>query len=330
MKTFNRLNKPKLKSEDLIAKMRDEKGILFNIMDETKAETYLLDRNNYLRTTAYRKNYMKYADGPKKGKYIGLEFAYLAELSTLDMYLREILFQMTVDVEHALKTALLKEVEKNDEEDGYHIVDLFLKENPRIKSSIAYKADSSFTSGLIGKYFDVKRSSDGSLHIKDFDCPIWVLVETLSFGDFIQMYNFYYNQYPTHGTKLNKGVISPVRTLRNACAHNSCILFDLRPYAETTKPAASISQFVSSVPGIGKRERQKKLSCRPMLEISMTPGRQQTAEKKYVSPKVRARKMNDLHEFVHGRMQKHAEWFQSNQTISTTFGFLVKVVDAQI
>ena len=65
-----------MKTADLIVKMRNDKGILFKIQNEEEAEKILLDRNNYLRTAAYRKNYSKHLDGLAKGKYIGLEFAY--------------------------------------------------------------------------------------------------------------------------------------------------------------------------------------------------------------------------------------------------------------
>lgn len=70
-------------------------------MDTTEAETYLHERNNYLRTTSYRKNYDKHMTGDNAGKYIQLDFAHLVELSRLDMYLRTHLLQMCIDIEHA-------------------------------------------------------------------------------------------------------------------------------------------------------------------------------------------------------------------------------------
>ena len=53
---------------------------------------------------SYAKNY---PINPKNGKYVNLEFAYLVELSKLDMYLRKIILGMCLDVEHILKTRML-------------------------------------------------------------------------------------------------------------------------------------------------------------------------------------------------------------------------------
>ena len=94
--------KPKKTAEELVQMLHDEKGIQFHLISEEQAVECFSQRNNYLRTASYRKNYPKHIAGPNAGKYIHLEFAYLTELSTLDFYLRELLLQMCIDVEHDL------------------------------------------------------------------------------------------------------------------------------------------------------------------------------------------------------------------------------------
>ena len=316
-------DKPKLTSAQLVAKMRDEKGILFNVMTEKTAEEYLREHNNYFRTAAYRKNYPKYQAGPNLGKYIRLEFAYLCEISKLDMYLRSILLQMCLDVEHALKVPFLADIEDDVNEDGYSIVNDFLAANPSVANSIAHTSGSSFTSGLITKYFTIERNVGGP-QTTGVDCPVWVLTECITFGDFARLYNFYYNRCGRQDKILDNGVVNPVRTLRNACGHNSCMLFDLQEHIGKTHPGAAVTQFVASVPNIGKRERQKKLSCRPLFEICCLLYAEQT----YVTEEVRMHQMDKLRTFVHGRLYKHPEAFKDSPAISTSFDFLRKVVDA--
>ena len=116
--------KTKKSSADLIALLKNNKGVLFNIVSEADAISYIKDVNNFLRTASYRKNYRTNSSG----KYIGLEFAYLQELSKIDMYLRNLITQMCIDVEHDLKVSLLADLETNPNEDGYKIVIDFLND----------------------------------------------------------------------------------------------------------------------------------------------------------------------------------------------------------
>ena len=196
----NRADKPKRSPVELVEMLRDKKGIRFELMSEAEAQIYLSERNNYLRTASYRKNYEKHKTGERAGKYIQLDFAYLVELSKLDMYLRSRLLQMCIDVEHDLKVKVLADVESNAEEDGYSIVDDFLAANPAVLCSIAQKADSVFTGDLIGKYFSLCYVFDtyGNVRteITGTDCPVWVLVELLAFKDFLRFLRFYTDRYP--------------------------------------------------------------------------------------------------------------------------------------
>lgn len=108
----NRIEKPMLTSKQLVRKMRDDKGITFKYVTEEKAEEYLTNVNNYMRTASYRQNYQKYLQGTNKGKYIELDFAYLQELSTIDMHFRFLVSRMCIDIEQALKVKLIREAVK--------------------------------------------------------------------------------------------------------------------------------------------------------------------------------------------------------------------------
>ena len=48
----NRVQKPKKSARELVEMLRDEKGVLFNLMTEADAENYLSVKNNYLRTAS--------------------------------------------------------------------------------------------------------------------------------------------------------------------------------------------------------------------------------------------------------------------------------------
>ena len=164
------------KSEELIEHM-ENKGIAFEITNKADAKKFLETNNYYMKLAAYRNNYEKHMTGKNKGKYINLEFAYLQELSRIDMELRYLILHMCLDIEHALKVKLLNSIENNENEDGYNIVEKLKERVPKMLSRI--------------------KQHDGSLYCKDIiqayndQYPVWVLVEVISFGDFTHLCALY-------------------------------------------------------------------------------------------------------------------------------------------
>lgn len=264
----NKSDKPKQNSSQLIAKMKNN-GITFHYTSEEKAINYLLDKNNFFRTAAYRKNYQKYNNGLNIGKYIALDFSYLQELSTIDMHFRFLISRMCLDIEHALKVQMIKDIEHDSTTDGYDIVYIFLKQNSYIIHKLSATSVSPFTGNLIKKYFTLqqtynskKKNFENQITAYD-DCPAWVLLELLTFGDFMRFYQFYYSSRST--AKINFSILNLIKSLRNASAHNNCILADLSQ--GSSQPPKQISYTIAQIPSINKNQRRKKLSCRPMLEF---------------------------------------------------------------
>ena len=238
---------------------------------------------------------------------------------------------MCIDIEHALKVALLAEIEQNPQEDGYKIVCGFLEKYPQVKRSIEQKADAIFTGDLINKYFNLcyvvdSRTNACSVKIINVDCPVWVLAEIISFGDLIKLCEFYSTNYRQFfAVALDRNIINPVKSLRNACAHNNCLFTSLRP-SKTTRPPQVISRMAARVPGISRIERTKKLSSRPVFEIICLLYEYQLV----VSPKVKENRMAALKEFADGRMIKHMDYFtgdDGNQLVESTLLFIRKEVD---
>lgn len=75
------------------------KNIQFNIVDEEYATQYLNDNTYYFKLKSFAKAF-EYNETKKQ--YINLDFAYLVELSKLDMYLREYIIKLSLDTEHFL------------------------------------------------------------------------------------------------------------------------------------------------------------------------------------------------------------------------------------
>ena len=123
---MNRNNKPMLSVSQQIDHL-EKKGVMFNLYAVEDAKNYLRYNNNYFKLTSYRKNYDKYQGGDKDGKYVNLDFAYLKDLSIIDMKLRYLLLQLALDIEHYAKLKILRLIEENDE-DGYSICEEFFEQ----------------------------------------------------------------------------------------------------------------------------------------------------------------------------------------------------------
>lgn len=322
----NRIDKPKQTAQQLITKMKDEKGISFKYISEVDAENYLANVNNYLRIAAYRKNYQKHQKGINTGKYIDLYFSYLKELSTIDMHFRFVVSKMCLDIEHDLKVKLLKDIESDPSTDGYDIVKNFLDQNAYIIGKLEATSASPFTSDLIHKYFTincifnhVKHKKENKITAYD-DCPAWVLLEILTFGDFIRFYEFYYSsrKFP----KLSTPVINLVKSLRNGAAHNNCILADLEH--GTSNAPSEISQEIAKIKSINKNQRKKKLSCRPMLEFTCLL----YVYKLVVSDKVKYHRIKELKDLFFTRIPEKKGFFKNNELITSNYHFACKVISA--
>lgn len=322
----NKTDKPKMSSQQIVQMMRDDKGIKFNYTSEEEAEHYLKYVNNYMRTAAYRKNYTKIQGGANDGKYENLEFAYLQELSAIDMHLRFMISKMCLDIEHALKVQLLNDIEIDEDEDGYEIVEEFFEDHPNIIRSLESKTSSPFTGDLINKYFTIESSTDletgrvtNTITAYD-DCPIWVVVELLAYGEFIKLYKLYYGLNAPVGTNL----LQLVRSLRNGTAHNNCIIANLQ--RETSRAPAEVKDAVRMIDSITKTQKQKNLSSRPMLEFATLL----YVFNKVVSPSVKQNHKKELKELFEGRMLEKKEFFDTNPLIINSYRFAYALIDGII
>lgn len=231
----------------------EDKNVQFNIMSKEEAREYLQNNTYYFKLKSYEKSF-EY--NVSKNQYINLEFAYLVELSKLDMYLRELIIRISLHTEHFLKVKLIDDLTKNEKEDGYHVVRELFSKYPFVVDHINQKKYNSACADLIHKY--------------ENNWAAWNLIEVLSFGDFIKLYELYYLLYPEQVNEVASDLIWPLKFIRNASAHNNCLLNTLRkPYVYThlyDKKRRTIIvnkrlvSLLSSVPTIAKNNRKKKIT----------------------------------------------------------------------
>lgn len=236
------------------------------------------------------------------------------------MHIRFMIIKMCLDIEHDLKRLLLNDITVDVEEDGYSIVRTFLEKYSYIKDDIFKKRHSTYVGDLINKFFvfETHENAKGSTIIDSTEirCPIWALVEIISFGDFVKLFDFYYDIESPVGISLN-----PIKSLRNACAHNNCLINNLR--SGQTRPGKTIRDFISLIPGISKDVRKKYLSVRPIFEFVTLL----MVYDKVVSSTIKINRYKELKNLVDERLTKHAEYYEEQQLLKASYDFIKKVVD---
>ncbi len=300
----------KLTIQEQINYMRDEKGILFTITTEEEAKKFLTESNYYFKLKAFEKNYSKYNSGENAGKYCDIEFAYLQELSILDVALREMVLSLSLDIEHYLKVILMTDLSEDENEDGYQIVDTFLQHHPDVRDKIEGKAANSYCEKLIRKYSE--------------NYPVWIFVEVLSMGDLITFCEEYY--YNKKG-RIDRGMIGSLRIvkfLRNAAAHNNLLINNLADNAGTDfKQNREVNSFINTIQGISSRTRNKKMGNRTMHDLCVLL----LTFDRLASESSKHKQYTKLRHLLDVRMVRHKEYFEKNMLLTSNYEFLKKVVD---
>ncbi len=304
-----RLEKPKITVLEQIKHMQ-KKGITFKYITEKDAEKYLLEHTYYFKLKAYSKNYERRNIKSKRGNtYICLDFSYLQDLARLDMLFRELIFKMTVDIEHLLKVQLLAESQKNEQDDGYEIVSDFLRDNPDIFNSIQnYSTQEGYSSSLIQKYSP--------------NFPIWVFVEIISFGDLIKFYKYYFGRFCV-SNNFSKYLWS-ARILRNAAAHNACVLNRLKEVFEDSKINNTLMNVLIREYNITDKKQLKQYLKNPVVQDFLVV--LVLFKKLNKSNNLLEKRIEDVKAFLH-RCRKHATYYRTNNTIFSLFKFIYYFVE---
>ncbi len=100
--------KPMLTTEEQIERHK-AKGVKFDACKEAEAKSYLEQKCYPFKALSYRKLFDKHVGGEKDGQYVDLDFGQLEQMARLDQGLRELLLDMTLDIEHFMATLLLNQ-----------------------------------------------------------------------------------------------------------------------------------------------------------------------------------------------------------------------------
>ena len=311
---MNPKDKPLLNSKQQVLHMKN-KGIQFNIISDGDAEIYLRENNNYFKLRSYRKNFGKYVGGENDGKYMDLDFAALKDLSIIDMRLRYVVIHMALDVEHFLKVKLLQRAEANLE-DGYAIVNDFFAELQnadaangthyfnQLSDELNRNKDNPYCGGII------RACSDGY--------AIWAFVEVIPLGSLLSFYKFCANRFNDKDMLIDYHLMKDIKELRNAAAHNNCIINDMGIKDSKYPPNYMMQAALSSIPKATRQKRLHNERLRQLCTLLYTHNRlvKSTGIHEHTA---------DVLKYLTSRMFKHEEYYGDTSLVLGCFRFFKKV-----
>lgn len=304
------MRKPMLSVDQLISHMQS-KNITFAVMDVDDVKAYLGKNNNYFKLSSYRKNYSKYTSGERAGQYENLDFAYLIELARIDVQLRKVILGMCLDIEHFLKVGLIKGIEDDTNQDGYTIVEDFLKssDGQNIVRSMEQKKNNPYCGDLISAH--------------QSEMPVWAFVEIISFGTLLRFADFV-TKSTSWSLPVDYIALDIVRQLRNAAAHNNCIINDLNTKTTSRTHPKYITTFVSRC-GVSKHVRTKKMSNPRFAQIIYML---YVYDSVVQSDNSRKQSLAMIKELVNVRMKEHKDYFNDNPIIISTYEAFSEIVNS--
>ena len=313
--------RPMMKVLEMVPYLK-EKNIKFDKCSECDAEKYLRENNNYFNVTAYKNNFVKYQCGTLKGKYIDLDFAYLKDLSIIDYRTRLVLFKMIIDIEHYLKIRILNTIEEIEEENGYSIVNMYLEHdfnNPKIPKRIHESIRKKVTNEYYKKIFS-KYDLDNDTKIENI--PIWEFLEIITFGELINFFDFYTQKYSLDDHKY-VFILREINKLRNAVAHNSCVLSELDKKDNQHRADTLIIDYLIKC-GIGKENRNNKLSNSRIRQITYTLYMFNIIVS---SEGVKNNVKHDITKLFYGRIILNGKYYNNNELLKSIYNYFDKIIE---
>ncbi|MBZ7980334.1 Abi family protein [Campylobacter sp. RM12640] len=179
-------------------------------INQTEVFKILKERNYFFKFKTFNKCYEK----NNNGVYKNLDFKSLHRFGILDTSFRSLVLELSLICEHLLKTKINYLCTTNNQDDGYISVKDFLN---------------NYVPNELKRYYNGKKNyyTESFMTKYSSNFAVWNLLEILTFSETLDFYNFYINKY-YKGKDLKQLILNElyaIKNLRNAAAHNNCILY---------------------------------------------------------------------------------------------------------
>ncbi|WP_242367880.1 Abi family protein [Lactobacillus intestinalis] len=278
-----------------------------NIKDVDRCKYYLKQKNYFYKLIGYVKRF----NGDDK-KIID-SFEKLIDISTLDMELRYCLLPLCLDIEHWIKTYILRIVTNDPNEDGYNIVNQVINSDTN-PEDFKRKLFSSVSYYDMNQEFVIQPEYDEFYH----NPPIWIILEISSIGKLRSFIKYMSKQRPGNKDLLQiNNSIKYINKLRNSCAHNREILTEDIYSNYNSKIPHNIYTSLRN-DSFSKAQLYKSLFLKITLTLKM--------HKRLCSNEAHLHRIMELQEWIK-RTQRFQEFYSTDDIFTMFFSDVKNIVD---
>lgn len=145
----------------------------------------------------------------------------------------------------------------------------------------------------------------------------------MSFGQFVALYELFYDRHPEFEDSYVR-FLYPVRMLRNACAHNNCLINQLRaPYSREVEANRELKTYIRQINGIQSKSVEKQLQ-HPFIHDFLALV---YLYNKIVPEPSKSKGMEDMLDFLTNRVPRNKEYYSKQQGLLSCYNFIMTVVN---
>jgi hypothetical protein len=151
------------------------------------------------------------------------------------------------------------------------------------------------------------------------DIPAWAFVEVIPFGRYINFYKSCAKFYNDKELTDEHYLLLSIKELRNAAAHNNCIINDLRPKTSLHGPNYGVLRKLHQSKHI-KTKKMSNIRIQQIITLLYSHNYFITSKGVHDNQCIVLKSLID-------RMHSNSHYYDSSPMIQTTFQFIKEVVD---
>lgn len=153
--------------------------------------------------------------------------------------------------------------------------------------------------------------------------PIWEFLEIITFDELVNFYDFYTKEYNLIDENKDVYILRDIVKLRNAVAHNTCVLNELNKKNNNYPASYKIVQYLKEC-NIGKETRNNKLSNSRIRQITYTL---YMFNEIVTSDGIKENIIKEMQKLFFDRIILHKEYYNNNELLKSIYSYFKKIIE---